>query len=445
MTNAAAVDAALARFKAARPAQPTDFQLGAIRSALGKLGDPHLDMGRVVHITGTNGKGSTAQFVRAMAEAAGLRVNVFTSPHLIRVNERIRLGGELVSDEALATALNRVADADAGLSYFEALTGAAYLLFSENEPDLCVIEVGAGGAGDATSVIVDADVCVVTPISRDHEGMFGVSGEAAIARLKAGILRDGRAAVIAEQTAIAQAVLLEEARWRGANAYAAGRNWKASWDGDSFVYEGERQKVRAPWLGIAGQVQAQNAGTACAVIEQLSDERLTLDAMAAGLRGATWPARMQVLGEGPLTRGYDGRIRVDAAHNEAGARTLAAAMLADRNAHDEGPHAPPPRVAVIVAMQESKDAAAMLEAMQDVADDVIACALPPSGGQEGGPGANPAHVAAAAEALDMHALTAGDVREAIGLAKAGGARRIWVFGSVYLCGAVLAANAETVS
>lgn len=441
MTNAAAVDAALARFKAARPAQPTDFQLGAIRGALGKLGDPHLKMGRIVHITGTNGKGSTAQFMRAIAEAAGLAVNVFTSPHLLRVNERIRVRGALVSDDALTDALNRVADADAGLSYFEALTTAAYLMFSQSGADLNVIEVGAGGAGDATSVIEDADVCVITPISRDHEGMFGVSGEAAIARLKAGILRDGRPAVIAEQNAIAQAVLLEEARWRGAKPYAAGRNWTARWDGDAFVYEGERLSARAPWLGVAGRVQSQNAGAACAVAEQLEDDRITPEAMAAGLRGASWPARMQRLGEGPLTKGFQGVIRIDAAHNEAGARALAEAIGADRKS---GPGDAPPHVSAIVAMQESKDASAMLEAVAKDADDVIACALPPSGGQEGGPGANPAHIVAAAEALGLHAMPAGDIRQAVNLARAAGAERIWIFGSVYLCGATLAANGEQV-
>lgn len=442
MTNAAAVDAALARFKSARPAQPSDFQLGAIRGALAKLGDPHKDMGRVVHITGTNGKGSTAQFVRAMGEAAGLRVNVFTSPHLMRVNERIRVAGELVSDDALVDALNRVAQADAALSYFEALTAAAYLLFAEAEPDVSVIEVGAGGAGDATSVIEDADVCVITPISRDHETMFGVSGVAAIARLKAGILRDGRPAVIAEQSAIAQAVLLEEARWRGAVAFAAGRNWTAGWDGDAFVYDGEEMTARAPWLGIAGRVQAQNAGTACAVIEQLRDSRFTSEAVATGLRGASWPGRMQALGPGRLTAGYDGEIRVDAAHNEAGAAELAKAIVANRKAATaQGDVAP--RVAVIVAMQESKDAGGMLEALKGAADDIIACELPDNGGQEGGPGAKPAHVVAAAGALDMHAMAADDVGDAISLAKAGGARRIWVCGSVYLCGAVLAANGES--
>ncbi len=443
MTNAAAVNAALARFKAARPAQPSDFQLGAIRGALASLGDPQKDMGKIVHITGTNGKGSTAQFVRAMGEAAGLRVNVFTSPHLIRVNERIRLDGELVSDDALADALNRVAQADAGLSYFEALTAAAYLLFAENEPDLSVIEVGAGGAGDATSVIDDAAVCVITPISRDHETMFGVSGEAAIARLKAGILRDDRPAVIAEQNAIAQAVLLEEARWRGAKPFAAGRNWSARWDGDAFVYEGETLNARAPWLGIAGRVQAQNAGTACAVVEQLADPRFTDQAIAAGLRGAFWPARMQALGEGPLTAGFEGVIRIDAAHNEAGARELAKAIKADRLAVEAAGDAPP-HTAVIMAMQESKDAGAILEALKDAADDLIASRLPDSGGQEGGPGANPAHIAAAAGALGMHAMPAGDVTDAIALARAGGADRIWICGSVYLCGAVLKANDETI-
>jgi dihydrofolate synthase/folylpolyglutamate synthase len=162
-----------------------------------------------------------------------------------------------------------------GLTYFEALTTAAFCLFAHHRADLSIIEVGAGGATDATNVMTRPAACVVTPISRDHEAMFGISGVAAIARLKAGIFREGVPAVIADQPAIALGVLREEARTAAAHVLESGDDWRARWEGDAFVYEGRRLTVRSPWLGLRGRHQAQNAGAACAALEALGDPQFT--------------------------------------------------------------------------------------------------------------------------------------------------------------------------
>ena len=170
----------------------------------------------------------------------------------------------------------------------EALTAAAFCLFADTPADLAIIEVGAGGATDATNVMNRPAACVVTPISRDHESMFGVSGVAAIARLKAGIFREGTPAIVAEQPRLALAVLREEARTAAAPMLYAGEDWNAAWDGDAFVYASDKVKVRAPWLGLPGRHQSHNAGAACAAVEALGNRRITPDAMAAGLREAVW-------------------------------------------------------------------------------------------------------------------------------------------------------------
>ena len=404
-----------------------------IRKALVELGDPQDHVPPAIHLTGTNGKGSTAAFIRAMAEAAGLKVHVFTSPHLQRVNERIRVASQLVEDEALADVLSDIARRTQGLTYFEALTAAAYCLFAQERADLCVIEVGAGGASDATNVMSHPVACVVTPISRDHEAMFGVSGVAAIARLKAGIFRDGSPAIIAEQAAIPLGVLREEARLAGAPVRYAGEEWRSGWEDGAFVYAGQRLNVRAPWLGLPGAHQAQNAGAACAAIEVLGDRRITAEAMAAGLRECTWPGRLQQLKSGPLAG--TGAVWVDAAHNPGGAAVLASAMKAGREAGE--------RVAVVVAMQGAKDFAGVLNELKDEADLFVACPLPDSGGQEGGPGADPHDVAEAARAFGARAAIAGDLMDAVRVARAA-ADRIYIAGSVYLCGAALALNGERV-
>jgi dihydrofolate synthase/folylpolyglutamate synthase len=432
------VAAALQRFRNPAGRVSPAFGLDHIQRALKILGDPQDAIPAAIHITGTNGKGSTGAFIRAMVEAAGLKVHVFTSPHLVAVNERIRVASKLVDDARLAATLNDIATRTQGLTYFEALTAAAFLMFAEIQADLSIIEVGAGGATDSTNVMARPAVTVVTPISRDHEAMFGVTGVAAIARLKAGIFREGVPAVLAEQPATALAALREEAKAIGARVYSAQQHWKADWRDTAFFFGGERLHVRAPWLSLAGRHQGQNAGAACAAIELLGDPLFTPDIMAAGLREASWPARLQKLADGPLTRGYSGAIIIDAAHNPGGAAALAEAIKAGREG-EEG------RVALILALQGAKDVEGVVAELAPVVDDLIACDLPDSGGQEGGPGTPPSHIAQIARALGAHTLEAGDFRDAIQLAKASGAARIYLCGSLYLCGAALSANAEAIT
>ncbi|RZJ16016.1 MAG: bifunctional folylpolyglutamate synthase/dihydrofolate synthase, partial [Brevundimonas sp.] len=359
MADAALVQAELDRFRdnAAGRVSPA-WGTTQIRKALVDLGDPQDRIPPAIHITGTNGKGSTGAFIRAMAEAAGLTVHVFTSPHLIRVNERIRIAGKLVDDEALTEVLSDITRRTEGLTYFEALTTAAFCLFAHTRADLSIIEVGAGGATDATNVMARPAATVVTPISRDHESMFGVSGVAAIARLKAGIFREGVPAIIAEQPAIALAVLREEARAAAANIIVARDDWKATWEGEAFTYQSKTLTVRTPWLGLRGKHQGQNAAAACAVIEAIGDKRITAQHMSAGLREATWPARLQRLKPGPLSG--DAAIWIDAAHNPGGAATLAAAI---RAAKEQGDH-----VAIVFACQAVKDARGVLTELAPVCD-----------------------------------------------------------------------------
>ncbi len=434
MSDPAGLEAELQRFRRSN-APVTGFRLDAIRAALEDLGDPQDRIPPAVHITGTNGKGSTGAFIRAMAEAAGLKVHVFTSPHLIHVNERIRVAGELVDDETLRDTLETVGERGIQLSYFEALTAVAYLLFSRARADISIIEVGAGGATDATNVMSQPAATVVTPVSRDHETMFGVTGIAAIARLKAGIFRPGVPAILTQQTPMAAGVLREEARALDAPIFASGEEWGCRWDGDAFEYSGQRLNVRTPWLGLRGRHQAENAGAACAAIEALGDKRITADAMSAGLRETQWPARLQKLANGPLTRGFEGDMWIDAAHNPGGAAVLGEAI------RDISAGA---RTSLIFACQAVKDVEGLLGELVPVVDEIVCCPLPDSGGQEGGPGADPGHVAQIAAMLGGKPLVADDFLEAVKLAKRGRPAQVFISGSLYLCGTALNANAEQV-
>ncbi|MDP3737279.1 MAG: folylpolyglutamate synthase/dihydrofolate synthase family protein [Hyphomonadaceae bacterium] len=436
--DALIVENELNRFRDAPGRVSPAFGTTHIRKALVELGDPQDRIPRAIHLTGTNGKGSTGAFIRAMAEAAGLKVHVFTSPHLLRINERIRIASELVSDDELAEVLAHIAKRTQGLTYFEALTAAAFCLFAHHRADISIIEVGAGGATDATNVMHQPAATVVTPISLDHEAMFGLKGVAAIARLKAGIFREGVPAVLADQPAIALGVLREEARAAAAPVTWAGHDWTSRWNGQAFIYESKTLTIRAPWLGLPGQHQAQNAGAACAVLEAMDEYRVKPEAMSAGLREAAWPARLQRLKPGPLAPENGPPVWIDAAHNPGGAEVLADAIRA--LAPEEGD-----KVALIFAIQEAKDAESVLKQLVPVSAEVIVCPLPDSGGQEGGPGADPQRLAGIVDALGGKGNVASGFADAITQARDRGADRIYVCGSVYLCGAVLAANGESVT
>lgn len=434
--GASELNARLGLFLDPRGRADIKFGLERIKAALAKLGDPQNRIAPAVHIAGTNGKGSVSAFLRYMADECGLAAHVFTSPHLIRVNERIRIAGRLVEDDELSDALEAVHEAGPDLTYFEALTAAGFKLFCEHEADLCIIETGAGGELDSTNVMNAPAACAITHISMDHERMFNARSLEDIARTKAGIMRRDVPVAISTQSIGAQNVLLQTAADKCAPAYLMERDFTAWWEDGAFIYEDEFGRLRAPWLGLAGAHQLMNAAVACAAMRRLNLQAATPEAMSAGLRETRWPARMQALGDGPLTRGLAARVVVDGAHNPAGAGVLGAEIA--RAAHSDG-ESP----AVLFAVQGAKDAAAMLAEIAPRAGFFVTCPLP-SAGQEGGAGADPHALALMAEDLGAHAHAAPSVEDAFKLIAASGAKTVFVCGSLYLAGAVLALNEEMV-
>ena len=239
-----------------------DLELGRIERLLGKLGNPQLSLPPTIHIAGTNGKGSTSAFLRAIAEAAGKTVHVYTSPHLVRFCERIRLAGTLVSEATLLDALRRCEMANDGepITFFEITTTAAFLLFSEHPADLLILEVGLGGRFDATNVIVDPLATVITPIAHDHEGFFG-SKIARIAWEKAGIMKKGVPAIWAQQEEEVRTVLEEEAAKVGAGPLAiGGQDWMSYEEHGRLLFQGESGLMDLPLPRLGGRHQLANAG-----------------------------------------------------------------------------------------------------------------------------------------------------------------------------------------
>lgn len=261
-------DAALERLKALHP-KLIDLSLERMRRLCAALGNPERRLPPVVHVAGTNGKGSTVAFLRAMAEAAGLKVHVYTSPHLVRFAERIRIAGELITDQALAEVLDRIEAANAGqpITFFEVTTAAALLAFAETPADLCLLEVGLGGVLDATNVVEGVAVSVIAPVDLDHREFLGDT-IAKIAAEKAGILRPDVPAVIGRQSEEAFAVIERRAEEVGAPMIVLGRDFDA-WaerGGMSFntVVSGEERLIELPAPALPGPHQIDNAAHAVA-------------------------------------------------------------------------------------------------------------------------------------------------------------------------------------
>jgi len=392
--------------------EPRKFSLEHIRALLHELGQPQTRF-RSVLIAGTNGKGSTAATLAAITHTAGIRTALYTSPHLVRFNERIRLAGELVSDEALAGALDEIEAVNAGnqITVFEAITAAAFLLFSQVPADLCVVEVGLGGKFDATNVIGAPLVAAITSISLDHQDFLG-SELHAIAAEKAGIIKPGTVAVTGAQNPAALAEIYRKAGAAGVRVLARGRDW------DVAVHEGGMRfaGMVLPMPALAGAHQVDNAGIAMMALRE-SGLAIPEAAMAAGLRQAEWPARLQRL-HGALAdllpRGSE--LWLDGAHNPAGALAIAAQLDAW-----EGP------TVLVVGMKQSKDVVEFLAPLVGRAPRIFAVAEP---GQ---------HLALPVEAIIAAsggvAVAGPDVAGA--LRQIEGARRVLICGSLYLAGEVL--------
>ena len=433
-----AVDVALSAFTDPRGKAEIRFGLERIKQALEVLGNPQNKLPPTIHIAGTNGKGSVAAFLRAIGEASDLSVHVFTSPHLIRVNERIRIASRLATNDELITVLERVEDTGVDLTYFEALTASAFLLFSQVSADLCIIETGAGGEHDSTNVMAKPEACIITSIGRDHEKLFGFSDIPSIAQTKAGIMRSDVPVVIAEQQE-EEAVqsLLEAARDRNSNVVLAERDWDDSLDENAYIFKDKNGVVSSPWLGLAGQYQRINASAACAAIRLLNIPNITAETIAIGLREASWPARMQTLKSGPLQQVIGSRIIVDGAHNPAAAKAVAESISVASEAGEEKP-------VMLIAMQNNKDADKIIDAFAPVVSSFVMTSLPAGAGQEGGSSADPAILAEIAQFYGVNATVVHSLEEAIVVLPKFQANTIYICGSLYLAGAILALNDEAI-
>ncbi len=339
-----------------------DLSLDRLIGLLAALGDPHLRLPPVIHVAGTNGKGSCCAFIRAIAEAAGLRAHVYTSPHLVRFNERIRLAGELVSDDALAAALDEIEAINAGnqITVFEAITAAAFLLFARAPADLCVLEVGLGGRYDATNVIAPPRVAAITSISMDHQDFLG-DRLSLIAAEKAGIIKPGATVVTGLQAPEALAEIVGEAARQGTVLLRRSRDWEVVEDDQRLVFDG--MNLGRP--ALIGAHQADNAGIAIAAL-RASGLPIPPAAYAAGVQTAEWPARLQKLRGNSLKLLPEGStLWLDGAHNPGGGEALAEQL--DRW---EGP------TTLLVGMKQSKDVTEFLAPLIPRAARIFAVAEP---------------------------------------------------------------------
>jgi dihydrofolate synthase/folylpolyglutamate synthase len=427
-------DAALERLCGLHP-KKIDLSLDRIQALLEALGRPQDRLPPVIHVAGTNGKGSTSAFLRAITEAAGLKVHVLTSPHLVRFVERVRLAGTLITDEAFAEILGRVEAANAGkeITFFEIVTAAAFVVFAETPADLLILEVGLGGRYDATNVIGAPAVSVITPVDYDHkeflgEDLGGIAGE------KAGIIKAGRPVVVARQAEVAEAVIEAEAQRLGAPLALMGRDVDAWSERGRLMVQDQQRLLDLPMPSLYGPHQVDNAGLAVAAALALNDPRITDAAFEQGVASAEWPARMQRLTAGPFgelakARGSD--LWLDGGHNPHGARAVAGA-LADL-ARDGRP------VALVAGTLSNKDAVGFFSAFKALNPKVFATGFE-------------ADAAATAEATMDAARIAGLQAEAVGypleavrraLDAEGVPPHVLICGSLYLAGEVLAASEVT--
>lgn len=411
-----------------------DLSLGRIERLLSALGNPHERLPPVIHVAGTNGKGSTIAFMRAMLEAASKRVHVYTSPHLIDFNERIRMGhaggGRLIDDASLEMALERceAANGREPITFFEITTAAAFLLFAEAPADAVLLEVGLGGRVDATNVVARPALTIVTPVSIDHPEFLGDTIEK-IAVEKAGIFKRGVPALLAEQDQTALAVLEAQASRLGVPVVVGGQDFATREENGRFVYEDERGLLDLPLPRLVGRHQQLNAGTAIAAVRHF-DLSIPVSAVETGLTQAEWPARLQRLRRGRVAElaPREAEVWLDGGHNADGGRALAQVMA------DFEEKSPRPLI-LICGTLATKETRAFLRPFKGLAQEVIAV---PIGGDHYG--RLPAEVAFAAQQEGIPAAasqTVGSALEYLSARDWTAPPRILITGSLYLAGEVL--------
>ncbi len=394
-----------------------DLSLDRLKRLLGLLGHPERRLPPVIHVAGTNGKGSTCAFIRAMAEAAGLRVHVYTSPHLVRFNERIRIAGTLVPDDRLIEAMERVerVNNNEPITVFEVITATAFDLFAETPADLCVLEVGLGGRGDATNVIDQPSACAITSISLDHRELLGPT-VALIAAEKAGIMKPGVPVAIGAQPADVLDVLLRQAEAVGSRALVRGRDWEVTPTQSGFRYQDASGSLDAPKPALPGLFQFDNAGIALAALRATS-----LPFAPRGLSRAHWPARLQKLGgrlAGLLPPDWE--LWLDGGHNPGAGVVLAEHL---RGWGDQLVH-------LVIGMKQAKDTAEFLRPLLPLAATIWAVREPNQ------------HAALPVEAIIAAssgvARPGPRVEDALrAIPRAPGPARVLICGSLYLAGEVL--------
>jgi dihydrofolate synthase/folylpolyglutamate synthase len=425
-------DHVLARLGALHPKR-IDLSLGRLNRLLSALGNPERKLPPVIHVGGTNGKGSTVAFLRAMLEAAGRRVHVYTSPHLVRFHERVRLAGRIVSDHALASALEETERANAGaeITFFEITTAAALLLFSRNDADMLLLEVGLGGRLDATNVVERPLATVITPVSIDHTEYLGPT-IAQIAAEKAGIFKRGVPAVIARQEEAALSVLERASRKTGATPFISGEQWHVHEEGGRLVYSDEQGLLDLPRPRLFGRHQIENAGVAVATLRAVPSLGIPVAAVETGLQKADWPARMQNLSGGKLAAMLPpgSELWLDGGHNAGGADAVSAAI-------GEMEERVPRPLVLIAGMLNTKSADDFLMRFSGIARHVFGVSPP-------GDASRPSsEIVAAAGRAGIEAEEASGLLDALARVKdlrLSVPPRVLITGSLYLAGEVLAAN-----
>src|SRR6267142_4859677 len=428
------VDSIVARLLALHPKR-IDLSLDRMWRLLAALGHPERQLPLVIHVAGTNGKGSTVAFMRSMLEAAGRRVHVYTSPHLVRFNERFRLGqvggGVLVSDEELAAALTEceAANGAAPITVFEIETAAAFVLFARHPADVLLLEVGLGGRLDATNVIERPLATAITPVSLDHAEYLGDT-LVKIAAEKAGIVKRDVPAIVAAQPREALAVIERAAARVGAPIKIAGEDWTATEERGRLVYQDDAGLLDLPPPKLYGRHQFENAGVAIAALRAVGELKLTPEAFETGIAKADWPARMQRLSQGRLAAFCPpgSELWLDGGHNADGGRAIANA-LADLEERVSRP------LVLVVGMLATKDCESFLKNFAGLARRTVGVPIPHQ--DKSFPADTIADVARSVGIPAQSSENVEAALAAIGRFELEPPPRILITGSLYLAGAVL--------
>ena len=426
-------DAILQRLMRLHP-KLIDLGLERIERLLATVGSPHLKLPPVVHVAGTNGKGSLVAYLRAMAEAAGYRAHVYTSPHLVSFNERIRVAGRLIDDDMLEDVLVDCEQANDGqpITFFEITTVAAFLAFARVPADLAIIEVGMGGRLDTTNV-VEPMLTAITPIGYDHTAFLGDTLEK-IAGEKAGILKRGAPSVIGRQREAAAGVIARRAGELGVPLFRMGREWQVAPTATGFRYDSDQIGLDLPAPALLGAHQVDNAATAVACVERLRAARFAIDddAVRRGLATVEWPARLQRLTRGPLVDALPPacELWLDGGHNEDCGMVLA------RQATEWAREPAALPLHVVFGMLTTKDASGFLRPLARHVRTARAVPIPDHAAY------TPREASAYAIEVGIDCQPANDIGAALEdlLATQPAPMRILVCGSLYLAGQVLARN-----